>query len=75
MTLEHAVFRKEELFSHSNVKKFLPFWVKIADFLNSFTSTTFKGIKLNSYYPQQQHFKNYVPAQFEQFMMSKCRNG
>ena len=88
VTLEHAVFRKEESFIHSNLKNFLPFWeseilkdhphkhailgwlsgVKIEEFLNSFTSTTFQGIKLNSYYPQQQHFENYVPAQFEQFM-------
>ena len=64
VTLEHAVFRKEESFIHSNLKNFLPFWeseilkdhphkhailgwlsgVKIEEFLNSFTSTTFQGI-------------------------------
>jgi hypothetical protein len=26
VTLEHAVFRKEESFIHSNLKNFLPFW-------------------------------------------------
>ena len=41
--------------------------VKIEEFLNSFISKVFQGIKLHSYYPQQQHFENCVPAQFENF--------
>ena len=42
--------------------------VKIEEFLNSFTKGDFQGIQLNSFYPQPQHFDNYVPESFHQFM-------
>ena len=42
--------------------------VQIEDFLNSYTSGTFQNVKLDSYYPAPQHFENYVPEEFQQFM-------
>ena len=42
--------------------------VKIEEFLNSFTKGDFQGIQLNSFYPHPQHFDNYVPESFHQFM-------
>ena len=42
--------------------------VKIEEFLNSFTSGSFQGIELNSFYPAPQQFHNYVPNEFKQFM-------
>ena len=35
--------------------------------MNSFTSGSFQGIELNSYYPEPRHFENYVPEEFHQF--------
>ena len=40
----------------------------IEEFLNSYTKGDFQGITLDSYYPTSQHFDNYVPEEFEQFM-------
>ena len=42
--------------------------VQIEDFLNSYTTGTFQGVQLDSYYPASQHFENYVPDEFQQFM-------
>ena len=42
--------------------------VEIEEFLNSYTKGTFQQITLDSYYPAQQQFDNYVPEQFQQFM-------
>ena len=36
--------------------------------MNSFTSGSFQGIELNSFYPAPQQFHNYVPNEFKQFM-------
>ena len=38
------------------------------DFLHLFTTGSYQGIELNSFYPPSQHFENYVPEEFEQFM-------
>ena len=46
-------------------------WIKgveIEEFLNSYTSTEFQGMKLDSYYPQPKEFSNYVPEEFIPFM-------
>ena len=43
------------------------------DFLSSFTTGTFQGMQLNSYYPEPQVFENYVPQQFEGFMDSNIK--
>ena len=42
--------------------------VQIEDFLNSYTKGNFQDITLDSYYPEPQHFDNYVPEEFQQFM-------
>ena len=42
--------------------------VKIEEFLNSFTSTTFQQQEVHSYYPQPREFENYVPPEFRSFM-------
>ena len=42
--------------------------VEIEEFLNSYTKGTFQQITLDSYYPAPQHFDNYVPEEFQQFM-------
>ena len=42
--------------------------VQIEDFLNSYTKGNFQDITLDSYYPGPQHFDNYVPEEFQQFM-------
>ena len=46
-------------------------WIKgveIEEFLNSYTSTEFQGMQLNSYYPEPKQFPNYVPEEFVPFM-------
>ena len=40
----------------------------IEEFLNSYTKGDFQGITLDSHFPTSQHFENYVPQEFEQFM-------
>jgi hypothetical protein len=68
---EHVQFWEEEILKDHPQKTNLLGWikgVKIEEFLKSFTSTEFQGIKLNSYYPHTQSFPNYVPPEFEQFM-------
>ena len=47
--------------------------MQLEDFLNSFTTGEFQGIKLNSFYPEPHVFENYVPQQFEQFMDSNVK--
>ena len=42
--------------------------VRIEEFLNSFTSTTFQEQTVQSYYPQPREFENYVPPEFQNFM-------
>ena len=64
-------FWEEEILKEHPQKDTLLKWiqgVKIEDFLKSFTQSEFQGIKLNSYYPPQQFFPNYVPTEFEEFM-------
>ena len=68
---EHLQFWEEEILKDHPQKTNLLGWikgVKIEEFLKSFTSTEFQGIKLNSYYPHAQSFPNYVPSEFESFM-------
>ena len=42
--------------------------VRIEEFLNSYTTGSFQNIQLDSYYPAPNHFDNYVPEEFQQFM-------
>ena len=52
--------------------------VRIEEFLNSFTTSIFQGEELNSYYPKEKHFENYVPQEFFGFIwswMNKYKNG
>ena len=68
---EHLQFWEDEILKDHPQKTNLLGWikgVKIEEFLKSFTSTEFQGIKLNSYYPHTQSFPNYVPPEFEEFM-------
>ena len=68
---DNLKFWEEEILKEHPQKETLLKWiqgVKIEDFLKSFTQTEFQGIKLNSYYPPQQIFPNYVPPEFEEFM-------
>ena len=68
LSLEDAIFRKEECFMPANLQNFYEFWdqevlkdhphkddllkwikgVEIEEFLNSYTSTEFQGMTLNS---------------------------
>ena len=60
----------EILKDHPHKQKILSWLtgVRIEEFLNSFTSSSFQGELLNSYYPQERHFENYVPQEFQGFM-------
>ena len=67
----HSSFWEQEILRDHPHKKTLLKWIngiQIEEFLNSFTTGEYQGIKLNSYYPEKQEFQNYVPAEFEQFM-------
>ena len=48
--------------------------VQIEEFLNSYTKGTFQGITLDSHYPAPQHFDNYVPEEFQQFMQENVQD-
>ena len=41
---------------------------RLEEFLNSFTNSEFKGIKLDSHYPNLLKLQNYVPSEFDKFM-------
>ena len=47
--------------------------MQLEDFLNSFTTGEFQGIKLNYLYPEPHMFENFVPQQFEQLMDSNVK--
>jgi len=67
----HLPFWEHEILKdHPHKHKILKWLqgVRIEEFLNSFTSGSFQGIELNSYYPEPRHFENYVPEEFHQFM-------
>ena len=67
----HSSFWEQEILRDHPHKKTLLKWIKgihIEEFLNSFTTGEYQGIKLNSFYPERQEFQNYVPSEFEQFM-------
>ena len=69
--LNHLPFWSDEILKdHPHKHKILEWLagVKIEQFLNSFTSTTFQGERLNSYYPQPKQMENYVPQEFYHFM-------
>ena len=68
---EHLPFWEHEILKDHPHKQTILKWLKgvrIEEFLNSFTTGSFQGIELNSYYPAPQHFDNYVPAEFHDFM-------
>ena len=68
---EHLPFWEHEILKDHPHKQTILKWlqgVKIENFLNSFTTGSFQGIELNSYYPASQHFDNYVPEEFHDFM-------
>jgi hypothetical protein len=68
---KHLKFWEQEILKDHPQKATLLKWisgVRIEDFLNSFTSSEYQGIKLHSFYPPQMSFPNYVPLQFEDFM-------
>ena len=68
---EHLPFWEHEILKDHPHKQTILKWlqgVKIENFLNSFTTGSFQGIELNSYYPASQHFENYVPEEFEKLM-------
>jgi len=48
--------------------------VRIEEFLNSFTTSIFQGEELNSYYPKEKHFENYVPQEFFGFMNEQVQD-
>ena len=67
----HLAFWKNEILrDHPHKQKILSWLsgVRIEEFLNSFTSTTFQGETLNSYYPEPRQFENYVPQEFYSLM-------
>ena len=67
----HLPFWEHEILKDQPHKDKILKWlqgVRIEEFLNSFTSGSFQGIELNSYYPEPRHFENYVPEEFHQFM-------
>ena len=94
VTIEDAVFRKEDYFIPANLQNNLSFWehkvlvdhphkntilnwltgVKIEEFPNSFTSTTFQQQEVHSYYPQPREFENYVPPEFRSFMNEQVQD-
>jgi hypothetical protein len=49
-------------------------YLKIEEFLNSFTSSIFQGEHLNSYYPQPKQLENYVPQEFFAFMNEQVQD-
>ena len=68
---EYKQFWENEILREHPQRTTLLNWiegVKIEEFLNSFTDSEFQGIKLQSYYPHEQCFPNYVPPEFEGFM-------
>ena len=67
----HLEFWEQELLKDHPHKQTLLKWIQgvhIEDFLNSFTTGEYQGIRLHSFYPEPQEFQNYVPPEFEQFM-------
>jgi len=69
----HVQFWEQEILRDHPHKNTLIKWLQgihIEDFLNSFTTGEYQGIKLFSFYPEKQRFQNYVPQEFEQFMDS-----
>ena len=67
----HLPFWEEEILKDHPHKETILGWlqgVQIEEFLNSYTTGSFQGIKLDSYYPASNHFENYVPEEFQQFM-------
>ena len=67
----HLHFWEHEILKDHPHKDTILKWlqgVRIEEFLNSFTSGSFQGIELNSFYPAPQQFHNYVPDEFKQFM-------
>ena len=67
----HLPFWEEEILKDHPHKETILGWlqgVQIEEFLNSYTTGSFQGIKLDSYYPASHHFENYVPEEFQQFM-------
>ena len=64
-------FWEQEILKNHPHKDNLLKWIKgveIEEFLNSYTSTEFQGMQLNSYYPEPKQFPNYVPEEFVPFM-------
>ena len=67
----HLPFWEEEILRDHPHKENILKWlqgVQIEAFLNSYTKGTFQRITLDSHYPAPQHFDNYVPEEFQQFM-------
>jgi len=67
----HLRFWENEILrDHPHKQKILNWLsgVRIEEFLNSFTSTTFQGESLKSYYPEPRQFENYVPQEYHTFM-------
>ena len=72
----HLPFWEHEVLKDQPHKKTLLKWIQgfqLEDFLYSFTTGEFQGIKLNSFYPEPHVFENSVPQQFEQFMDSNVK--
>ena len=68
---KHIPFWENEILRDHPHKQTILKWlhrVQIEEFLNSFTTGSFQGIELSSYYPTPQHFDNYVPEEFQNFM-------
>ena len=67
----HLPFWEHEILKDHPHKATILKWlqgVRLEEFLNSYTSGSFQNIQLDSYYPAPNHFDNYVPEQFQQFM-------
>ena len=47
--------------------------VKLSEFMNSFTSSTYQGVKIHSVYPKPAFFENYVPEEYEGFVTTTLK--
>ena len=68
----HLEFWEQEILKDHPHKQTLLKWIQgihIEDFLNSFTTGEYQGIRLHSFYPEPQEFQNYVPQSLSSLWM------
>jgi hypothetical protein len=72
----HLPFWEHEILKDHPHKQAILGWlkgVKLEEFLNSVTSTHFRGQQLYSYYPQPNQFEHYIPSEFQDFMKKQVQ--